>query len=288
VNPIKNFLFAISELSSAAFLVSNLYLGDLILSTSIPSHYHIVWIFITSPLVIVFLFVIGCLLFLIRIFKRLTILNDDNNDLWRGDKEMYDIYFFMLITLSNLIFINKGLGYTGWRHLYFIYPSIIMISLYTVYFFKFLSKIKIINKFLHLLIILNLSYLVYWNFKSHPYQYVYFNLLNKKDFDKRFDMDYWALSNKSSIEHILKSYNSFPVKVGTVSFASLEKSLLIFDESDKNKIIVTHDLINADFLITNYMPRRSGNFVINDKNYEKYYEILVDGTPINTVYKKIN
>ena len=36
------------------------------------------------------------------------------------------------------------------------------------------------------------------------------------------------------------------------------------------------------------MSRRSGNFIINKENYEKYYEILVDGKPINTVYKKIN
>ena len=162
-----------------------------------------------------------------------------------------------------------------------------MISLYAFYFFSFILKVKIIKGLLYLLIILNLSYLTYWNYKFHPYQYVYFNLLNKKNFHKNFDMDYWALSNKTAIEYILKNYNNFPAKVGTVSFASLRKSLLILDEIEKNKIDVTHNLKEADFLISNYMPRRSGNFIINKENYEKYYEILVDGKPINTVYKKI-
>ena len=50
-------------------------------------------------------------------------LNNDLNDLWRGDKEMFDIYFFILILFSILFVIYKGLGYTGWRHLYFIFPA---------------------------------------------------------------------------------------------------------------------------------------------------------------------
>ena len=288
INPITNFIFAISELSSAAFLVSNLYFGKLILSTNIPSHYHIVWFFITTPLIIIFLFIIGSFLLLLRLLKRLNKLNNDSNDIWRGDKEMYDIYFFMLILISNLIFINKGLGYTGWRHLYFMYPSVIMIYLYSIYFFNFILKNKIIVIILYLLVIINLSYLAFWNYKFHPYQYVYFNLLNKKNFHKNFDMDYWALSNKNAISYILKNHNNFPVKVGTISFASLQKSLLILDETEKNKIIVTHNLKEADFLITNYMEKRSGNFIIDKKKYEKFHEILVDDKPINTVYKKKN
>ena len=36
------------------------------------------------------------------------------------------------------------------------------------------------------------------------------------------------------------------------------------------------------------MKRIRNNFIIDEKKYVKYFEIIVDGVPINTVYKKIN
>ena len=35
------------------------------------------------------------------------------------------------------------------------------------------------------------------------------------------------------------------------------------------------------------IPKRSKDFIIDKEKYEKYYEILVDKKPINTVYKKV-
>ena len=286
VNPITNFLSAISELSSANFLILNLYLGKYVLSTNIPSHYHIVWIGITTPLIILTLFLYGAILLLRRIFVRFYKLNNDLNDLWRGDKEMFDIYFFILILFSILLLIYKGLGYTGWRHLYFIYPSIIMISLYGLYHLHSIIKLNIFRGIAYFLIIANLSYLAYWNYKFHPHQYVYFNLMFKKNFHKNFDMDYWALSNTSALKYIINNNNHL-VTIGTKSFATLEKSTLILKDEDKNKISVTYDLNDADFIITNYMPRRGKNFVIDKEKYKKYYELQVDNKAINTVYRKV-
>ena len=51
---------------------------------NIPPHYHIVWIVITSPLIIVFLFLIGSFFFLKRAFTRLFRLNDDLNEIDDG------------------------------------------------------------------------------------------------------------------------------------------------------------------------------------------------------------
>jgi hypothetical protein len=207
--------------------------------------------------------------------------------MWRGDKEMFDIYFFMIILSSILAFLYKGLGYNGWRHLYFIYPSIIMVALYGFYYLHAIIKLKIIKTIIYSLIIVNLTYLAYWNYKFHPHQYVYFNLLFKKNFHQNFDMDYMGLSNKSAIEYIINNNTNYPIKIGTKSFSSLENSALILTEEDKKKIFIIRKLSEADFVITNYMPRRSKDFIIDKKKYKKYYEVLVDNKAINTVYKKI-
>ena len=200
---------------------------------------------------------------------------------------MFDIYFFMMILSSMLIFINKGLGYNGWRHLYFIYPSIIMTALYGFYNLHVIIKSKIIRTIIYSLIVMYLAYLAYWNYKFHPHQYVYFNLLFKKNFHKNFDMDYLGLSNKSAIEYIINNNTNYPIKIGTKSFASLEKSSLILNNKDKTKISIIYNLSEADYIITNYSTRIKGDFIIDKNKYKKYYEILADNKPINTVYKKV-
>ena len=217
---------------------------------------------------------------------RLVKVNDDLNDLWRGDNEMSDVYFFLMILLSIFIFINKGLGYTGWRHLYYIYPSIILIALYGFHHIYKICKSKSLRLITYLLIFLNFIYLSAWNYKYHPFQNVYFNPLFKKNFDKNFDMDYWALSNKKSLEYIVKNSNLETTIIATKSFASIRDSALILSNMEKSKIISTQNISNADFVITNYMKRIRNDFIIDMTKYEKYFEILVDGKPINTVYKK--
>ena len=287
-DPINNFLFAFSELSSAKFDVTNYYLGKYISSTFIPWHYHIVWASATTPLIITVLFIIGLIYLIRRLYIRLIKINDDLNDLWRSDNEMLDIYFFAIIFLSIFIFMSKGLGYTGWRHLYFVYPSIIIIALSAFNYIHRINKLKFIKVFTYILIIVNLCYLSFWNFKYHPNQNVYFNPFFKKNFNNLFDMDYWALSNKASLEYIVTSNYQFPVKVATKSFSSLEKSILILNDAQKSKIIITHDIEEADFIISNYMKRIRKDFILDKKNYKKIFEVIVDQKPINTVYQKIN
>ena len=161
-----------------------------------------------------------------------------------------------------------------------------MLSLYGFYYLHSIIKSKVSRIITYTLIVTNLAYLSYWNYKFHPQQYVYFNFMFKKNFHNNFEMDYWGLSNRSAIEYIVNN-NNYRVKVGTKSFASLEKSTLILNEEDKNKISITHNLNEADFVITNYMPKSSKDFIIDKKEYEKYFELLVDNKAINTVYKKI-
>ena len=40
--------------------------------------------------------------------------------------------------------------------------------------------------------------------KHHPFQNVYFNMLAGKEIEKKFEMDYWGLSNKQALDYILK------------------------------------------------------------------------------------
>ena len=285
--PLKNFLFGVTQLLSTEFPMTSLYMGEFILSQNAPWHYSFVWIGITSPVVIILFFLIGLFFLIRRIVSRLISVDNNLNDIWRGENEMIDIYFLSIVLLTIILFINKGAAYDGWRILYFIYPSIIMIALFGIYCLNLYLKSRLFKATIYLAIILNLSYLAFWNYKFHPHQYVYFNLLFKEKFNNNFEKDYWGLSNTQSLNYIINNNTNYPIKVATKSFSSLEYSLLMLKEEDKDKLSIIYNLPEAEFIITNYRIRQKKNFIIDKKKYKKYYEITVDNVPINTVYRKI-
>ena len=66
----------------------------------------------------------------ILILCYLILLTTDLNDLWRGSAEFHDLIFMTLIIMPIfLTIVFKSTLYSGWRHLYFIYPFVILIGL---------------------------------------------------------------------------------------------------------------------------------------------------------------
>ena len=121
-----------------------------------------------------------------------------------------------------------------------------------------------------------------------PNQQVFFNYISKNYAKKNFDLDYWGLSNLYSIKYIMENNHKYPIKMATISFSTLKDSVLMLDESVKKNILIVHNYEEADFLITNYMKRIRKNYEVDEKRFVKYFEVIVNDVPINTVYKKIN
>ena len=70
----------------------------------------------------------------------------------------------------------------------------------------------------------------------------------------KFQLDYWGISNRSSLEYILKKEKD-KIKVATVSFTLLEDSLRVLDETGRNKISIVHNLKEADYVVDNYRKK---------------------------------
>ena len=205
-DPVGNFIEAFIGLSKHTFFGYNFYFGEYISARNVPWHYPIVWIFITTPIFYLVLFVIGFVFIIYRLIKRLIKIEENNSyiDLWRGKKELQDLIFFLtfLIPIFITIILNSTL-YDGWRHLYFIYPSFLMVSIYGLNLIKtvILKKKNLIINFLTCFLVLQIFI---WMYLNHPFQNVYFNFLAEKNFNKNFEMDYWGISNKIALEYITK------------------------------------------------------------------------------------
>ncbi len=227
-----------------------------------------------------------------RLMLRLLNIEDKkvNNDLWRGNNEMKDLLFFLLFFLPIFatIILNSTL-YNGWRHMYFIYPYFLIIAIYglnriQIRFFKRKKNLSIIFSILLILPTLN------WMIKNHPHQYSYFNFFLKKDFDKKFEVDYWGLSNYQALLYLSKKVEN-KVKVSRVSDTDLQLSRLFLPKKYRERILIVGDVNDSDFIIDNKIHWNgvlSKKEKILKKNFTKFYEVKVDNISINTIYKNLN
>ena len=293
-DPIVNFVNTFKSMSSYIWRGSILYQGNYISALNLPWHYSLVWIFITTPMLYIFLFVIGFLFMIIRLIKRFLEINSKNksNNLWKGNYERTDLFIFLIFffTLYIVIEINSSL-YGGWRHLYFIYPCLIYISIIGL---EFINKF-IIKKYIFIFIIPFLIYISAWIFNNHPYQFVYFNSLSGKNINSNFEIDYWGLSNKDALFHIANITKKNNIKVYINSDSPYYFSLSLLNKENRDRIEFIDDINMADYLVTNHyyawgnrsMPK-DDPVLVNLKLKNEFViikEFTVDNIPINSIYK---
>ena len=290
-NPLVNFYKAFATFNNFPHEGYNFYLGNYHLSSNPPWHYSLTWIFITTPLLYVSLFLLGFILYTSKFFNNLKkfIKNEDFNQILKDESNGEDLIYYLLFVLPLfLVIILNSTLYTGWRHLYFVYPSLLIFSINGYIAIKsklFKNKSLLIN----LIIFILLTQITFTMYKFHPYQNAYFNLLAGKKPQNNFEVDYWGLSNKQAFEYILKNNNMEIINIGSGGPISLANSLKILNSSDRKKIKISENT-NADFIINNHINWH-GEYVKPrhkiPRNFKIYKEIFVDKIRIVSIYKKI-
>ena len=181
----------------------NFYFGRYLPSDVVPWHYRLIWFLITTPVVILFLFFGGLLLFLKKLI--ITVGPTLGNKIDFSKKEFVNIFLFFVFVLSFFILteFNKS-KYGGWRHLYFLYP---IVTYFSLFFVNYLinTPSKIYFNIIFIFIFVNFAYSLNWSVKNHPHQYVFFNFLIKNYAVKNFDLDWWGISHKNFLEYILRN-----------------------------------------------------------------------------------
>ena len=103
---------------------------------------------------------------------------------------------------------------------------------------------------------------------------------------KNFDLDWWGISHKTSLDFILKNDDSDKINVYASGFTSLRDTYLFLNEEDKSRIILSN-IDEANYIIDNKMKRIRPYRSINKNEYSKYYILKVDDVTVTEVYKKI-
>ncbi len=248
------------------------YFGSKIKGTNLPWHYAPVWMILTTPIMYTAAFFGGTVLCVKSILKSMV-------SALKNTRARYDLIFFLWFytPLLSVIFLRSVL-YDGWRHLFFIYPALIIISLHAYrYLFVFIEKFKAKNiRFYRLgiccmgvFILLSLIHTSAFMVKYHPHQNVYFNeiaLLNMEKIRDNFELDYWGLSCRKGLEFLL-DYDKSPEITVMCTDKHGRNNRLIMDEKQRRRL--------------NIVRQRASIVIIHTKSLEE----LIKKNPDILVYR---
>lgn len=245
-----------------------LYFGQLFKGGQIPWHYSLVWIFITTPLFYTFCFIFGLFFAGKKFFDKK----------FKSFKDIFYIVWFFLPIVVIILF-NSTI-YGAWRHLFFVYPAFIVLSLKGFLFLYNKFNRQLISFFLILSLTTTSSFMILY----HPFQNVYFNPIfsyNMTYVRQNFDLDYWGVSYIHALRYILENDNSSIIKVHFKYFGGQNLVLLSTDENSRIRHYANGSEI-VDYVLDNFEwdPDGYGN-----ETLPLYYSINITNDMILAVYK---
>ncbi len=281
--PIYHFIRAVKEMSRYHFTETCLYMGEYVEASELPWHYVPVWMLITTPVLYSFSFFIGLYLFLKSLFRHpLKFFSD------RQGRYDFIILLCFFLPLISVIALHSVL-YDAWRHMFFIYPAFLLISLKGLAdLFQMISSVfkeracHVAKIGLSLIIAASLSGTVHFMIRYHPYQNVYFNILVGRDMSiikDNFEMDYWGLSYKQALEYILKHDADEYIPVAVENYPGMLNTYFL-PPLDRKRIKVVGKASEAKYFLSNYRWHREAY-----NNLKEFYSIKINGGKIMGIYK---
>ncbi len=275
-DPIANFIKIFNIMKQFPWNDYQLYMGHNIMGM-VPWHYSLVWFAISSPVFYLLLFLLGAALSIARTVKSRT------REQFRSMRDIYLVGACGALPIIAVILMKSTL-YNGDRQMYFVYPALLLVSLYG---FKCLID-KIRQKNLRwqlwtaIILVAGLAYPVYFMVRYHPYEYVYFNFLagpRMSDIKENYELDGWGLSVKDGLEYILKNDSSSRIYVSL--FDGQPQGYYMLPLSDRGRLKVNSDAGLPTYIVTTfrYYPQQ---IVTKGKIY---YSIKVGDAAILTIYK---
>lgn len=188
-SPIANPLKALSEFSKFGIRIRLLYQGDNIMSDDVSWMYPIVWIGKTIPFFVLIGF-LGSIALVRSLLKRYAPL---------------PVLLMFFATLFPVIYIiyQDSILYDGWRHLMFVYPSMVVLAaLFWIQIEKIFDNNKI-GKYatygvLGLLMLESALFII----RNPEIPYIYFNPIGGglKGAYGEYETDYWGVSTKQALD----------------------------------------------------------------------------------------
>jgi hypothetical protein len=245
---------AVMGTTSNPYLGTNLFRGRLISAAHLPWDYVPTWIVITTPVIITALFLVGSAAALAGVARhpKEYFFTERQRDL------LVLLWFFMPVVGCMVL---RPTLYDGWRHLFFVYPALVYIAtigMETVarYAETFVGEARrrTADAVLVVALMLCLAPVVNFMVRNHPFEHLYFNRFAGKDMQEikqRFELDYWGLSYRKTLEYIVRTDSSPRIRVFPFTYPGrLNTAMLLPRDRARIELVFSPD--EADYVTTTY------------------------------------
>lgn len=225
-SPISNPLKALGEMSQFSTSIGMLFADNRIMSDAVPWYYIPQWLAISTPIIILAGMVASPYLFVSKEYKF---------------PELSFVFFAALFPLIYVIY-KKSPLYDGWRHLFFIYPPLVILSALT--FISIIGKVG--NKYgkyaIASIIFIGLALPAKWSIANHPNEIVYFN-----EFEGgidgaygHYETDYYMNSLKQASYKLAKMKDLFNTKDTIVIATNAIEPVMQYFKNINPKIVCVY------------------------------------------------
>ena len=282
-DPLANFAQSLASMSRFVRWDDEvLFMGALVRSIALPWYYAPVWISITTPPLHLVLFAVGAAAILWR-------FAGSGLRLWKNDGELQDLVFLgLFVAPIAAVIVLHSVMYNGWRQLYFVYPAFLLVALRGWQaLWSGLPAGPVGRPVLAAVTVMSLVVTAAWMWRAHPLQNVYFNVLAGTDVRMSYELDYWGLSTRRALEHVLAHDPGERIDVREANSTPLEPSFMILKPQERRRLRVTVDESLPHYAFVN------GNRFEPDirarlpaERYDLFQEIKVDDEVIVSIFKR--
>ena len=251
--PWQHFVAAFSSFSRYRSDMLTLYLGQEISVRELPWHYVPVWLLVTTPLPYLALFLAGTAVVAHQLLRRPRAWLATTTG--RTDLLLLAWFFGPLLAIIVL----HSVVYDGWRHLYFVYPALLLLAgrgaqaLWQGWRRTTAPGLRRAGYAAAALLALGVGHTVWRMVLNHPYQNVYFSFLPGPTAERLFERDYWGLSGREGLEWILAHDASPTVAVATEPRTALmlHNAQLLLPPAERARLRMV-PLPQARYFLTTY------------------------------------
>ena len=240
--PVGNILLAFSNMQNFRWNEPVLFMGEYFRADNPIWYYLPVWIFISTPESYLILVFVGLFITVKTFFKK-----SYNNVFFK--RVLVGLYFGVFPLLY--VIISKSVVYDSWRHLYFIYPFLLIFALIAIE----KCEENILKKTtLYLFYIFIFASPVYIMVKNRPFFYLYFNSFVTNDSNlliKQYEFDYWGVYYKQAIEKTLIDCKMDTIYLMFANGPGYDSFRLLKEKNLSKNAIETFDIDKCDYYISN-------------------------------------
>ena len=250
-----------------------LFLGKMIDGAQLPWTYVPVWFAITMPEVWLFAGLAGAIWIICQAVRY------PNRFLVNAPQRQFILYLLCLLGPVFMVIVLHSVNYDDWRHLYFIYPSFVMLALFFIN--KLISgRSKI---FVYVAYAIQFILVAFFIVSEHPLEYVYFNRFVShadENIHRKFDMEYWGIGYRRGLEYILAHDTASSIRVSNGA-GPIYDNVGTLTKDQRKRVIIVAENENPDYFIT--------VFRYHPEDYDYYHNIIynykISNSSVLRIYK---